>query len=239
VIENQADINIEAFYFYVDYVEMDKLPANTGRFHAWFNRQITNAAEDGENEWQALHPFGKNLDGKDNYVFANIKGDGHFVGVNYYVQNPSIMWYGEGDDMFFVDGEKTPSLHGTGTEDYFNTSWCPRSIFLTPFYGYPRVSNYETGWLYRTHLYRFNITDPIYFKKSLKATIEHGHANTLTLDLSSVAYWYTREATAVDPIPDKEHRKFMPEISAVDMLRWRNEWRKAHGNKPNLWGNEK
>ena len=239
VIENQADINIEAFYFYVDYVEMDKLPANTGRFHAWFNRQITNAAEDGENEWQALHPFGKNVDGKDNYVFANIKGDGHFVGVNYYVQNPSIMWYGEGDDMFFVDGEKLPSLHGTGTEDYFNTSWCPRSIFLTPFYGYPRVSNYETGWLYRTHLYRFNITDPIYFKKSLKATIEHGHANTLTLDLSSVAYWYTREATAVDPIPDKEHRKFMPEISAVDMLRWRNEWRKAHGNKPNLWGNEK
>ncbi len=239
VIENQADINIEAFYFYVDYVEMDKLPPNTGRFHAWFNRQITNAAEDGENEWQALHPFGKNLDGKDNYVFANIKGDGHFVGVNYYVQNPTIMWYGEGDDMFFVDGEKLPSIHGTGTEDYFNTSWCPRSIFLTPFYGYPRVSNYETGWLYRTHLYRFNITDPIYFKKSLKATIEHGHANTLTLDLSSVAYWYTREATAVDPIPDKEHRKFMPEISATDMLRWRNEWRKAHGNKPTLWGNEK
>jgi len=239
VIENQADINIEAFYFYVDYVEMDKLPPNTGRFHAWFNRQITNAAEDGENEWQALHPFGKNLDGKDNYVFANIKGDGHFVGVNYYVQNPTIMWYGEGDDMFFVDGEKLPSIHGTGTEDYFNTSWCPRSIFLTPFYGYPRVSNYETGWLYRTHLYRFNITDPIYFKKSLKATIEHGHANTLTLDLSSVAYWYTREATAVDPIPDKDHRKFMPEISATDMLRWRNEWRKAHGNKPTLWGNEK
>ncbi|MGE5395665.1 MAG: hypothetical protein ACM3P1_13060, partial [Candidatus Saccharibacteria bacterium] len=65
------------------------------------------------------------------------------------------------------------------------------------------------------------------------------HANTLTLDLSSVAYWYTKEATAVAPIPDKEGRKFMPFIGAVEMLRWRNEWRKAHGNKPNLWGNEK
>lgn len=239
VIENQADINIDAFYFYVDYIEMDKLPPNTGRFHAWFNRQVTNAAEDGENEWEALHKFGKNPDGADNYVFANIKGAGHFVGVNYYVQNPSIMWYGEGDDMFFVDGEKQASIHGTGTEDYFNTSWCPRSVYLTPFYGYPRVSSYETGWLYRTHLYRFHITDPIYFSKSLKATIEHGHANTLTLDLSSVAYWYTKEAHAVDPIPDKEHRVFMPAIGATDMLRWRNEWRKAHGNKPTLWGNEK
>jgi hypothetical protein len=239
VIENQADINIDAFYFYVDYVEMDKLPANTGRFHAWFNRQVTAAPESGENEWEALHKFEKNPTGEDNYVFANIKGNGHFVGVNYYVQNPSIMWYGEGDDMFFVDGEKQASIHGTGTEDYFNTSWCPRSVYLTPFYGYPRVSSSETGWLYRTHLYRFNITDPIYFSKSLKATIEHGHANTLTLDLSSVAYWYTKEAYAVDPIPDKEHRKFMPFIGAVEMLRWRNEWRKSMGNKPTLWGNEK
>lgn len=239
VIENQADINIDAFYYYVDYVEMDKLPANTGRFHAWFNRQITEAPEAGENEWEALRPFDKNPTGEKNYVFADIKGAGHFVGVNYYVQNPTPMWYGEGDDMFFVDGEKTASIHGTGTEDYFNTSWCPKTVYLHPFYGYPRVASYETGWLYRTHMYRFHITDPIYFSKSLKATIEHGHANGLTLDLSSVAYWYTREATAVPPIPDKEHRKFMPYIGAKEFLIWRDEWRKSHGNKPTLWGNEK
>ncbi|HEY4785073.1 MAG TPA: glycoside hydrolase family 172 protein [Bacteroidales bacterium] len=238
VIENQADKSIEAFYYYVDYVEMEKLPMNTGRFHAWFNRQITEAPETGENEWEALHKYDKNTTGENNYVFADIKGSGHFVGVNYYVQNPSTMWYGEGDDMFFVDGEKTPSIHGTGTEDYFNTSWCPKTIYLHPFYGYPRVAAYETGWLYRTHMYRFHITDPIYFSKSLKATIEHGHANCLTLDLSSVAYWYTKEAMGVPPIPDKEHRKFMPYIGAKEMLRWRDQWRKSHGNKPTLWGNE-
>lgn len=237
VIENQADINIDAFYFYIDYLEMAKLPENTGRFHAWFNRRITGAPETGENEWETLHKFDKNPDGADNYVFAEIEGDGHYVGVNYYVQNPSIMWYGEGDDMFFIDGEKQASIHGTGTEDYFNTSWCPRTHFLHPFYGYPRISG-ETGWLYRTHLYRFHITDPIYFHKSLKATIEHGHANVLTLDLSSVAYWYTREAHGVADIPDKEHRKFMPYIGAKDILRWRNEWRKNHGNGSTLWGNE-
>ena len=210
-----------------------------GRFHAWFNREITEAAENGENEWGSLHQFEKNPDGKKNYLFADIKGTGHFVGVNYYVQNPSIMWYGEGDDMFYIDGEEKPSLNGTGTEDYFNTSWCPKSVYLHPFYGYPRVASVETGWLYRTHIYRFHITDPIYFSKSLKATIEHGHANCLTLDLASVAYWYASVAQGVPPIPDKEHRKFMPAITANDMIRWRHEWRKAHGSDPTLWGNER
>lgn len=237
VIENQADIAIDAFYYYVDYVELDRLPENSGRFHAWFNRQITEAPETGENEWETLHKFGKNPDGAGNYVFAEIEGKGHFVGVNYFVQNPSIMWYGEGDDMFFIDGEEKASIHGTGTEDYFNTSWCPRSHYLHPFYGYPRVSS-ETGWLYRTHVFRFHITDPIYFDKSLRATIEHGHANVLTLDLSSVAYWYTLDARAVAPIPDKEHRKFMPFIGAKEILRWRHEWRLNHGNDPKLWGDE-
>ncbi|HCB90007.1 MAG TPA: hypothetical protein DEP71_12075, partial [Porphyromonadaceae bacterium] len=42
-------------------------------------------------------------------------GKGHFVGINYYVHSPTPMWYGEGDDMWFIDGEKTPSLIGTGT----------------------------------------------------------------------------------------------------------------------------
>lgn len=241
VIENQADKDIEAFYYYVDYEERDNLPANLGRFHAWFNRQITEAPKEGENEWGAIssRETKKNTDGKDNYVFANIKGEGQFVGVNYYVQNPSIMWYGEGDDMFFVDGEATPSIHGTGTEDYFNTAWCPRTVYLHPFFGYPRVSSAETGWLYRTHLYRFHITDPIYFHKSLKATIEHGHANGLTLDLASVAYWYTSKAEDVGPIPDKEHRKFKPYIGASEILRWRDAWRREHGNDPKLWGDEK
>ena len=239
VIENQADKDIDAFYYYIDYVEMEKLPENSGRFHAWFNRKITSAPETGENEWEALHKFDKNPDGKDNYIFADINGEGHFVGVNLYIQNPSIMWYGEGDDMFFIDGEKEASIHGTGTEDYFNTSWCPKTHFLHPFYGYPRVASGETGWLYRTHMYRFHITDPIYFKKSLKATIEHGHANCLTLDMASVAYWYTKEAHGVAPIPDKAGRKFKPYIGAKEMIRWRDEWRKSHGNKPDLWGDEK
>ena len=84
-----------------------------------------------------------------------MKGKGHFVGVNYYVHSPGPMWYGEGDDMVFIDGEAQPRLHGTGTEDYFNTSWCPKTLFSHPYYGYARVND-DLGWMGRTHVYRFH-----------------------------------------------------------------------------------
>jgi len=45
-------------------------------------------------------------------------------------------WYGEGDDMIFIDGEPfPPSLHGTGTEDYFNCAWSPREEYCAPYHG--------------------------------------------------------------------------------------------------------
>ncbi|MGK2864016.1 MAG: DUF2961 domain-containing protein, partial [Chitinophagaceae bacterium] len=68
-------------------------------------------------------------------------------------------------------------MHGTGREDYFNTSWSPKEFFQTPYFGYPRVNTTDlaytsNGWLGRTHVYRFNIVNPIYFDKFLKFTIE-------------------------------------------------------------------
>jgi hypothetical protein len=236
-IENQSDQKIGAFYYYVDYDELPKLPENMGRFHAWYNHQLTQADEKGENEWGILGPTGKNPKGERNYLIADIKGTGHFVGVNYFVHSPTPVWYGEGDDMVFIDDSPLPSLNGTGTEDYFNTAWAPKEVLSHPYFGYARV-NGETGWLGRTHLYRFHITDPIHFDKSLKFTIEHGHNNVLTLDLASVAYWYLDKATGVGPIPDRESRKPMPLIGPVQIHRWRDEWRKSKGSDPTLWGNE-
>ena len=200
-IENQTGVNLESFYFNIDYTEMPALPENTGRFHAWFNHQVTEALPGGENEWGTLGETGKNPTGKDNYVFANIKGKGQFVGVNYYVNCPTPMWYGEGDEMVFIDGATTPTLNGTGTEDFFNTSWCPKELFQHPYFGYARVNN-ETGWLGHTHVYRFFIADPVYFDTACKFTIEHGHNNNLTLDLASVAYWYQDKAM---PLPAPLH----------------------------------
>ncbi len=236
-IENQSEEEIRAFYYYVDYIETE-VPDDAGYFHAWYNHELTEANEEGENEWGVLPmETGKNEKGSENYLFLKTEGKGKFIGVNYYVNNPSPMWYGEGDDMMFIDGSEMPTLHGTGTEDYFNTSWCPKDVFMHPYYGYPRV-NGTLGWLGRTHVYRFHVEDPIYFDKSFTFSIEHGHNNCLTLDLASVAYWYQEKPTKISPIPSKEDRKFKKEIGTVEIHRWRHEWRKAKGNDQQLWGDE-
>ena len=98
--------------------------------------------------------------------------------------------------------------------------------------------NGETGFLGRTHCYRFHLEDPVFFQKLLRASIEHGHANALTLDLATVAYWYQTEPhRPFPPLLSKEARQPLPAIGAVEMHRWRDAWRRELGGGP-LWGNE-
>lgn len=238
-VENQSDRPVDSFYYYVDYEVHPAIESGIGRFHAWWNRELTDPAPDGENEWSTLGAEPKNPSDRQNYLFFEAEGHGHYVGVNYYVHCPTPMWYGEGDDMFLIDGEPWPgSLHGTGTEDYFNTSWCPKEPYQHPYFGYGRLNN-ETGWLGRTHLYRFHIEDPIVFHKSIHASIEHGHANVLTLDLASVAYWYqSLPGKPFPPMRPKTERQPLPDINVVDIHRWRHAWRLSKGGGK-LWGNEK
>ncbi|MEJ7644919.1 MAG: glycoside hydrolase family 172 protein [Chryseolinea sp.] len=244
-IENQSEKDIDGFYYYIDYYEMDKLPTDQGRFHAWFNHEITETDSIyGENGVLLL---GKeevpNLDGSRNYTIVDLEGKFQFVGVNYYVNKTTPMWYGEGDDMIFIDGQALPALNGTGTEDYFNTAFCPKEVFSNPYYGYPRVNSpdktFEAGWMGRTHLYIFHIADPIYFDKSLRFTIEHGRSNVLTLELASAAYWYQSTAVKIPDIKSQADRKPRRVLNPFEILRWRDEWRKAKGNGTKLWGWEK
>lgn len=232
-VENQSDVNIRAFYFYIDYEIHEHIGEDCGRFHSQWNRRVTYSVDNDEVENGKINTTGDN-----NYVFADIEGKGHFVGINYYIDNPSPVWYGEGDDLWLIDGENWPgSMHGTGTEDFFNTSWCPNDIFQHPYFGCPRIAN-KYGFLGRTHYYRFFLEDPVYFNKSLIASIEHGHANAFTMDLASTVYWYQTEPHKVfPPLLDKKLRKNMPDIGMSDVFKWRKAWRNMNGGG-NLWGNE-
>lgn len=246
-IENQGTEDADAFYYYVDF-ERREVAADEGRFHAQYRQEVTtpeSADGDLENEWGLLGPTPKNPSDAGNYIFCQPEGEGHYVGVNYYVNCPGPIWYGEGDDMFLVDGEAWPgSMHGTGTEDYFNTSWSPDEHFLHPYFGIARApgrgnDSPRIGWLGRTHLYRFHLEDPIRFQKSLRASIEHGHANNLTLEIATVAYWYqSLPSKPFGPFPSAAARAPKPEIGVVDIHRWRDVWRRKHGGGA-LWGNEK
>ena len=72
---------------------------------------------------------GVNTTGDENYVILDTEGAGHYVGCvlnidNFDASNQVYTWPGEGDDMIFIDGEAwPPSMHGTGTEDYFGMAW--------------------------------------------------------------------------------------------------------------------
>ena len=108
--------------------------------------------------------------------------------------------------MIYVDGEAQPSLHGTGSEDYFSDAWGMREDGNL-FYGCPlQEEDFQMGS--KATVYRFHIPDPIPFKKSIRVTLEHGHANDRSDYYSSVAYWYQLEP----------HQKF-PQLPGMDQ-RW-------------------
>ena len=237
-IENESEGECMAFYYYVDYEEHQSIDESQGRFHAFWNRTITNPAQGVENEWTSIfRPESKNLTDVANHVIIDTKGTGQYVGVNYYVDNPSTVWYGEGDDMWFIDGEDwPPSLHGTGTEDYFNTSWCPRQKYEHPYFGYARINEGQTGWLGRTHVYRYHIEDPIRFTSSLRGSIEVGHADCVAADIITVAYWYQLPCAKLAKLPPAAKRRNMPKVEAVHIHRWREAYRYLH--EANVWGDE-
>jgi len=206
-------------YFYVDYETDDNLPERAGYFHTEFRR--TNPFGGWGPEIATNKPGSQfsdivnteRLAYENNYVILETKGRGHYLGCNLSVTNLRGDWWGEGDDMIWVDGYKwPPDLHGTGSEDYLNQAWgmqdnaflrCGSSIFeghtlkefsLTPW----STGGYQTSYVH-------HLENPVRFQKEIKVTIEHGHGNHLANEMSSTAYWYAEKPTAaVEPPPVKQ-----------------------------------
>jgi hypothetical protein len=208
-VTNEGKIKTDALYFAVDYVTLPSLPTDLGRFHAQY-RQAT-PCKGVSNDWTSNgDPSAngiKNLDGKDNYVFLEATGRGHFVGVTQSVLQNQDGWFGEGDDMIFIDGDTLPTINGTGTEDYYNGAWDFNSKpFAFQHNGAPYITGDERlGGRYC--LYRWHTESPITFEKSIRVTIEHGHGNHRSDDFYSTAYWYQTEPHAAFPaLPAPEAR---------------------------------
>jgi hypothetical protein len=185
-VTNEGSRPVAAFYYYIDYRVVPELAESTPAFHAQY-RQATPCIPD------------------QNYLLLEAAGHGHYVGCNLSVLQRAVGWWGEGDDMIFVDGETTPSLHGTGSEDYFSDAWGMRED-ENLFYGCPlQEEDFQPGS--KATVYRFHIPDPIPFRKSIRVTIEHGHANDRADNFSSVAYWYQTEPHRPFPaLPSVEER---------------------------------
>jgi hypothetical protein len=208
-ITNEGKETLSSLYYNIEYqTNTQPLPPHTLYFHAQYRQAHPNAGW--SNQWYSnydpLVVFKRNNDGADNYVWLEAKGDGQYVGVTMSVLQNQDGWWGEGNDMFYVNGASIPSIAGTGTEDYFLGAWdFGGAPFSYKLYGAPVVGKEEAGS--RSSVYRFHLDAPIPFSQSMRATIEHGHANHRSDDFSSVAYWYQTEPhlqfPALPPVDDR------------------------------------
>lgn len=217
-VTNEGNKDISDYYWNIDWVRVASLPAGMGYFHAqyrqcapcrgWYHGNFY-----GNNFEEARKdPRWANKSGEGNYVFVDAEGEGHFVGVTLSIFQNQWGGWNEGDEMIWVDGEQEPRIHGTGGEDYFNGAWGFTKLYPTPLVGLTEFHGWEPGA--RFSLYRWHLEAPIRFRKSIKVTIEDGHANLRSDNFYSVAYWYQTEPhKKLDPLPPVESR--IPKIVQV------------------------
>ncbi len=170
------------FYYHVDYRQYPSLPEDIAYFHAYYRQERPAVA-------------GKH------YEFLSVKGTGHYVGTVLNVIQSQIGWFGEGDDLFYVDGAAHPQISGTGSEDYFNDAWDLR-VASWLWAAIPVAEGVRLGA--RLTGCRWHVPDPVPFSKSLWAGIEHAGwtynpDGTLRAGFeerpdffSSVAFWYQK-----------------------------------------------
>jgi hypothetical protein len=217
-VTNEGSEDVSDFYWNIDWVKLPDLPTDVAYFHAQ-NRQCTpcqgwyHGNFYGNNFSEARKdPRWHNVSGDGNYTLLEAEGDGQFAGVTLSVFQNQWGGWNEGDEMIWIDGEREPRIHGTGGEDYFNGAWGFSTLYSFPLVGLTEFHAWEPGA--RFSHYRWHLEAPVRFRKSIRVTIEDGHANLRSDNFYSVAYWYQKEPHKPFPkLPAAESR--IPKLIAV------------------------
>jgi hypothetical protein len=205
-VTNDHPIDVEGFFFQVDYELSDSQENDPGRFHA---------------QWRRENPTTPAVDFT---VLDGVRGRGAYVGTYLSIASLQRFWWGEGEVKFYIDGDDDfPTICGTGTEDYAGGAWAfqdrlssetePEVLtFNAPYCGYPqymrndpsRLAVYATAMAPCHGLYRWHLPDPVHFSQDLRVTLQQiGQVGAGLFersdDVSSVAYWYQIEPHAQFP----------------------------------------
>ena len=162
--------------------------------------------------WRSQYPLATRPMSDWNYLTAS--GKGRYVGDTLTVMSPSPAWYGEGDQIVYIYGEKFPSQLGTGTEDYYGYSWGMANYWASPFMSMPlRDFTGRENWSGFTTTSRVRLLDSIPFEKSLKFDMEVWDWADCKLAYSVACFWYAfRGATSNRvPMPEQASRP-LPEL---------------------------
>ena len=153
------------------------------RFHAKWNR----------NQFQP-----ERKDRYPDYTFLKTKGPGRYLGCTMHIYKPADnrdmkgfpgeYWWGEGDEKFFVDGDKVPSHFGTGTEDYFGFGWAWPDLFGRAYH----AQNFNQGGIHNRgnrSFTRFHISDDIPFFTEFEGSLEKYYEDRFAC-YAMTPYWY-------------------------------------------------
>ncbi|MFZ1935291.1 MAG: glycoside hydrolase family 172 protein [Thermoguttaceae bacterium] len=149
-----------------------------GNFHAKWHRDTFTLPKDRWPDW----------------VMLRTQGKGRFCGVMLHVWNPRGGWWGEGDEKFFVDGEKFPSTFGTGSEDYFGYAWCDPHLFQKPYHAQTMTQNNKG----HQSVLRWHIVDNVPFETGFEGCIEKYDHPGPGVRYANTAFWYL-SPDGVDP----------------------------------------
>lgn len=197
-VENlHATMDVDVF-MNINYQKLERLPEDTGRFHCAFLRGT--------------------LAGTDSLPILDANGRGHYVGCCLSIQGEQANYLSflEAPEYVYVDGERTPSIVGTGLEDYFNGGWYFRNgEFCADLHGVPLKDSLRS----MISMYRFHDQDAISFRDGISIRF----VNPMQSDrlrpfiYSSTAYWYAdRPHPPTTPLPSKRQLVELYRIRDVD-----------------------
>jgi hypothetical protein len=171
--------------------------AALGRFHAKWHRDALPPADPA----RAI-----------DWTLVRTQGRGRFCGAMLNVWNPRAAWWGEGDEKYFVDGEKFPSTFGTGSEDYLGYAWGQPYFFERPLHCVSLVGRDNR---FHSSAARWHIAESIPFQQSFEGCIEKYQANSFPVQYSTVAYWYLAAGgqDPLGPVPVQERLGYYTEPS--------------------------
>ena len=154
VVTNESEIDIDMFFYDVDYTLGDRHSNNTMYFHAHWRRERSTTIK------------------KDYEFLPNVTGKGRFIGVNCGViadtENYFKSWWGEGECKIYLDNdEKYPTLCGTGTEDYIGTAW-GQGQYAHLYQGCHLADSNN----YQYTFYRYHLPDPVYFQQNIRVAMQ-------------------------------------------------------------------
>lgn len=173
----------------------------TARSTAWLAELAGGPGEPGAGYFRATANGADTVPTVD-HLFLNTVGRGKFVGVAHTMEGhtPSgnVRAHLEGDERVYVDGSASPSLYGTGTEDFYEGGWYfNHGTFNAPMNGNPAHEEAATGCRYDcTSTYRLMLSEAVTFDSGLRFGIEHGASDQDPAYYSSTAFWYGHDTVA-------------------------------------------